>query len=531
MEDEIVGREAVMVEVVRTTPEGRVRFDLRQLEARAPELMEQGLDALRGHLDELLEMDLRGRPRVRLLVALLVVQERADDPRADELVRAAWRSFQRSHDNDGLSLAAYVQGCLAEARGNLVAAAEWWSRSREGGHVGLPLQEGGLVDHGLAAWNRSDIPTARRFGQQGVELARSRENLNDEARAVTLLAILASHEGDFEGADRLAIQGLAGADPDDHASRAVLLSARAVVHCHWGRAEEMRAFFDAALAEVQIAPEQTPFHGVTIALRAEMCEDDPPAERLRQAWAATALLGGEVPWWRRIAVRAVAVTAAAAGDREASDGALESLLAEEVDGYERGRSLLVLAANRQQFDGEPAVDALTEAYEALASCDARYWACQAALAAAAADPEHAGEWRDKAIALSTGDPAFVRLLRTDHQLEIRSGSGLLAGVSGGTYLDGEPVAFLTRHAELTLYLLLLAGRDGLAASALASRLWPEAPTRRHRPRLRTCVWQIRKSLGDEHWRIRRTPSHIYFDSEGVIFDPEAVAAMAERFDL
>jgi hypothetical protein len=293
----------------------------------------------------------------------------------------------------------------------------------------------------------------------------------------------------------------------------------------------MQDLFDAALAEAKTAPEQTPFYGVTIALRAEVCVDVAPEERLRQAWAATALLGGEVPWWRRIAVRAVAVTAAAAGDREASDGALESLLAEELDGYERGRALLVLAANRLQFEGEPALEVLSEANDALASCDARYWACVAALAAADADPEHAGEWRDKAIALSTGDPAFVRLLRTDHQLEVRSASGVLAGVSGGTYLDGEPVTFLTRHAELTLYLLILADREGLAASALASRLWPEAPARRHRPRLRTCIWQIRKSLGDEHWRVRRTPSHIYFDSEGVLFDREAVAAMAERLDL
>jgi hypothetical protein len=262
-----------------------------------------------------------------------------------------------------------------------------------------------------------------------------------------------------------------------------------------------------------------------------MCVEHPAEERLRQAWAATALLSGELPWWRRIAVRSVAVTAAAAGDREASDSALESLLTEEVDGYERGRALLVRAATRQQYDDDPALDVLTLAYDDLIECDARFWAARAALAAAAVDPDHEGQWRDRAVALSTGDPAFVRLLRTDHQLEIRSGAGRLAGVSGGTYLDGEPVAFLTRHAELALYLLLLAGRDGLSATELASRLWPEAPVRRHRPRLRTCLWQVRKSLGEEHWRVRRTPSQIFFDADGVIFDHDDVALMAERFDI
>jgi hypothetical protein len=521
-----------MVEVVRTTPEGRVRFDLRQLEARAPELMTQGLDQLQGHLDELLELDLRGRPRVRLLVALLLVNRRADDPRADELVRAAWRSFQRGHDNDGLALAAYVQGCLAESRGNLVSAAEWWARSRQGGDERLPLSEGGLVDHGLEAWNRSDIPTARRFGEEGVELARARANPSDEARGVTLLAILASHEGDFEGADRLAADGLAAADPDDPSSASVLYCVRAVVANYWGHTAERKQWFAEAVTALENAtPPKPAFHGVSLALQAEMGDEQPADERLRQAWAAAALLSGEVPWWRRIAVRAVAVTAAAAGDREASEGALDSLLAEEVDGYERGRALLVRAANRRTFDDDPALDTLTEAYEALLSADARFWAACAALQAAEADPDNGGEWRDKAIALSTGDPAFIRLLRTDHQLEIRSGAGALAPVSGGVYLDGEPVSFLTRHAELSLYLLILAGRDGLAATSLAGRLWPEAPARRHRPRLRTCLWQIRKSLGDEHWRVRRTATHIYFDADGVIFDRDAVASMATRFDL
>jgi hypothetical protein len=312
-----------MVEVVRTTPEGRVRFDLRQLEARAPELMAEGLDVLRVHLDELLELDLRGRPRVRLLVALLVAQARPDDPRADELVRAAWRSFQRAHDDEGLSLAAYVQGCLAEARGNMVAAAEWWSRSREGGYEALPLREGGLVDHGLEAWYGSDLTTARRFGEQGIELARSRANLNDEARGVTLLAILACHEGDFEGADHLAADGLAGADPDDHAGRAVLSCVRAVVANNWGHDEDRRRWFELAVTTAATASKPTPaFHGVALALQAEMGIELPVEDRLRQAWAAAALLSGELPWWRRIAVRAVAVTAAAAGDREASDTAL-----------------------------------------------------------------------------------------------------------------------------------------------------------------------------------------------------------------
>jgi hypothetical protein len=521
-----------MVDVVRTTPEGRVRFDLRQLDARAPELMAQGVEELEPHLEELLVLDLRGRPRVRLLVALLLGRRWPDDPRADELVRAAWRSFQRGHDHEGLALAAYVQGCLAEARGNMVGAAEWWARSREGGDDNVPLQEGGLVDRGLAAWNRSDISTARRFGQQGVELARSRSNLSDEARGITLLAILASHEGDFEGADRLAADGLDGADPHDNASRAVLQCVRAVVASYRAERDDMERWFDGAVSTAATADPPTPaFHGVALALQAEMCTDHPAEERLRQAWAATAMLSGELPWWRRIAVRSVAVTAAAAGDREASDGALDTLLAEEVDGYERGRALLVRAATRRQFDGAPSFDVLSQAYEDLVECDARFWAARAALAAADADPEHEGLWRDRAVALSTGDAAFVRLLRTDHQLEIRSGAGRLAGVSGGTYLDGDPVAFLTRHAELALYLLLLAGREGLSAAELASRLWPEAPARRHRPRLRTCLWQVRKSLGEEHWRVRRTPSQIFFDADGVIFDPDDVALMAERFDI
>lgn len=512
------------VDVARTR--GSVRFDLPQLERRALELLQDDdLAALLPHLDELLEEDLRGRPRVRLLVALLLAQQQANDPRVDQLARAAWRSFQRARDQEGLALAAYVQGRIADSRGDLEAAADWWSRSREVSGDAAPLKEDGLVEVGVRAWERSDLPTARRLGEESVELSRSRANPAEETRATALLAMLAMHEGDFGQAERLSSAGLAALDEEAAVPTVGLLyCARGAVAAHRGQAEDALANFALAL-EAAEQHDDAALKGLALALRSEHCPELPVNERLREAWAATALLAGSWPWWSRMAVRAVAVAAGESGDREASAEAVESLLSDDIDGMERGRALLVKAANAARFGDEDPVPILEQAYALLEGADARFWAARAALEASAVDVANAERWRDKAAALSNGDVAFVRLLRTDHELRLDHEDG------GRVLLDGEPVQFLTRHAELTVYLLALAGPEGMDTSDLATRLWPEAPARRHRPRLRTCLWQIRKAVGDEHWRLRRDRTHVYFEVGADEFDRDGIEALVDTFEL
>jgi tetratricopeptide (TPR) repeat protein len=509
------------VDVFRT---GQVRLDLAQLETHALELLQDDeFAAFSSHVDELLDDDLRGRPRVRLLVALALAQREPDDPRVDQLARAAWRSFQRARDREGLSLAAYVQGRIADARGDLEGTAEWWSRSREVSADAAPLQEHGVVDVGFSAWERSDLPTARRLGAEGVELSRSRDNVAEATRAHALLALLATHEGKFDEAERVIAEALADVDEDT-------VTTAGMLHCIWGAIAAFRGQNEVAEVEFAKALEAADRHddpilkGVTLAQRAELLTTRSPEDRLREAWAASALTAGSGPW-SRVSVRAVAVSAAAAGDQEASEEAVETLLADSIDGMELGRALFLRANNAAMFGTESPLGLYEQAYAALTSANANFWAASVALAAAEHDEEHRERWRDRAASLSNGDEAFVRLLRTEHRLQLRHTDG------GAVLIDDEPAQFLTRHAELTVYLLALAGKEGMDTSDLATRLWPEAPVRRHRPRLRTCLWQVRKAVGDEHWRLRRDRKRVYFETDPHEFDRAGLEKLVENFEL
>lgn len=89
---------------------------------------------------------------------------------------------------------------------------------------------------------------------------------------------------------------------------------------------------------------------------------------------------------------------------------------------------------------------------------------------------------------------------------------------GSVSIDGVAVGFATRHAELALYLLVLAGEDGLPRDQLIEALWPGIAPERARPRLRTALWQLRSALGDHAARIQRERGVIRFDLDGVTLD-------------
>jgi DNA-binding SARP family transcriptional activator len=90
--------------------------------------------------------------------------------------------------------------------------------------------------------------------------------------------------------------------------------------------------------------------------------------------------------------------------------------------------------------------------------------------------------------------------------------------SGVVTSGGDPLKFATRHAELILYLLVLAGDGGLPRDELIMALWPEANPTDGRPRLRTALWQIRRTLGGHAWRLERERGVVRFSLDGVIID-------------
>lgn len=118
----------------------------------------------------------------------------------------------------------------------------------------------------------------------------------------------------------------------------------------------------------------------------------------------------------------------------------------------------------------------------------------------------------------------------DEQLiDLRDGvdgpTGLRIEVVGrpSVRLDGVPVRFATRHAELTVYLLALAGPRGIEAGTLTHWLWPSAPSSRRGPRFRTLLWQVRSALDTEAWRLRRDGSSVVLDVAGEELDVTASA--------
>jgi len=92
---------------------------------------------------------------------------------------------------------------------------------------------------------------------------------------------------------------------------------------------------------------------------------------------------------------------------------------------------------------------------------------------------------------------------------------------GSVTIDGEPAKFATRHAELMVYLLALAGRDGLGRDDLSDTLWPGVEPPAARPRLRTALWQVRRALGDHAWRIERERGSVMLVLDGAELDLSA----------
>ena len=69
---------------------------------------------------------------------------------------------------------------------------------------------------------------------------------------------------------------------------------------------------------------------------------------------------------------------------------------------------------------------------------------------------------------------------------------LLGDISA--FRDGRPVPLSAPHRRLLAFLALHPGPHW-SADALAARFWPDAPD--PRANLRTAVWVLRRSLGDD----------------------------------
>ena len=93
----------------------------------------------------------------------------------------------------------------------------------------------------------------------------------------------------------------------------------------------------------------------------------------------------------------------------------------------------------------------------------------------------------------------------------------------------DAVEFATRHAELLVIVLAAAGDEGVDALWLVELFWPGASPDRGRRRLRTVLWQARRSLGPDGARIvRRSGRLVALGGFGAV-DRAAVDGIVEAW--
>ena len=287
----------------------------------------------------------------------------------------------------------------------------------------------------------------------------------------SLAGVVASLRGRFDDAERhfVAALDLDGGTPVDEA-RVIALSMRAAL-CSEGQPD--RAFGDVARArEIAAALGVTELSAVAA---------------VGEGWALSEL--GRYADAAQVLAEAVATV----------PGSLERAVA-QLRWAEVQLRMGDRAGARNTIDG---------ARTTFLEVEARYWGARAALLTGAIDRDRGGRWLKLARELSLPDPAYERLFLPAGKLRID------VSASPSLHRDGEPVDFLTRHAEATVRLLALAGDDGVTSQELINIFWPDVPVDRQRARLRTLLWQARNSLGADAWRVQRKRDHVFFDAAGV----------------
>ena len=200
---------------------------------------------------------------------------------------------------------------------------------------------------------------------------------------------------------------------------------------------------------------------------------------------------------------------AAAGRSEEAIGRLEASLPLLDSPIERAvnevRIAEVLAADGRV---DPARARATTARETFESWGARYWSTRAAALMATLDGDRSARRIRALLSELPDDVAYVRLIDPAGSLTIELDGPCVAR------RDGEPLEFLTRHAESALRLVVAAGADGITVDELATILWPGADPSRIGQRVRTMLWQVRSTLGVDAWRLQRRRSELTFNAVG-----------------
>ena len=345
-----------------------------------------------------------------------------------------------------------------------------------------------------------------------------------------LLGLCAFWDGDFAALDKILsiTSELVGSGPwsDEVAGRVVLQrSLAAVVAALRGDREAAEAGFASALAPTG-GPAVAEAQVITYSMRAALASEGLPERALEDVQRARELsvaIGN--PDLAAVAVIGEGWAQSELGQLDDAAHILLSASAELPGNLERSVAQLRLAEVQLRMgnrsDARSTVDA---ARETFLKAEARYWGARAVLLTGAIDRDRGGRWLKMARELALPDPAYDRLFLPDGRLTINLSS------ADAVQRDGQPVEFLTRHAEVAVRLLAKSAPKGMTVQELSEIFWPGASPERQRARLRTLLGQARNSLGADAWRVQRQHDLVVFDASGVeVLGKITTSAIAEEF--
>jgi tetratricopeptide (TPR) repeat protein len=472
---------------------------------------------LADHVDDWLTLDLSGHPLVALAAAAACHGVHHGDPRADGLVAAAWEELVDAGDDQALGWAANIRADLAFGRGELEQALHWWRRSLELLREETPAGYHVLAHLSMDAFFAGDLGSAiRRADAARADAARADAARTGDAYELIPLTYLAAYTqwtGDLARCERWLDRAEARCRPEV-ASRPrdmeVLVHAlRGAVHSQRGAVVDAdRAFGRALVLAQELA---IPWYAmVARVMRAQSMAEFVPGRSVEDARRARRdAVALRDDWWEARATLAEGI-AWRTLDPDRSVSEIQASLRRLTVPLERARAQLALGETYLWQDrGRVALAPLLMARVAFKRAGAWWYEARACARLGEADPRSAEGWFEPARREAAVEPAYGRLLTGVRPL------GIDLVDRRGVTIGGRRVAFLTRHAELAVYLLASAGPEGLDADSLAEVLWPAASRTRRAPRLRTALWQVRTAIGPHAWRVGRRGRAVVLDLTGV----------------
>ena len=504
-----------------------------KLEALARPLIESGRPDLLGlHPATMDWTTFRRRPWALLAVAAALIASDPRDPEALATIRSAERGFRYANDAEGLGYAAYVDGTRWLGLGEHREAASRWRDVRECLGDRSPVSTNALAHLSLAAYHAGAPMEAAAVADEAVGLARIRLDRRGEGRALVYRSLADLALGDLDRCWAASVAAdVAFAETEEAVSLfewPLVPLGRVAVHGFRGEYEAGQLEACEALSRARRVGIVW-YQGIALAMRAEFCAPADPPKAVADARRALELLRATGDqWWENAALRALGSATALAGHPSGAVRLLEEAITSSPSPFENARCCLALAevlvANGQISDAQPL---LHHSRTVFHEAGAKLVLCQTLRLLAATSPERAPTFRAEAGAMATDDAAYDRVLDTGWpEAAVRITVRCMEPLS--VAIDGEELSFMTENARRALFILALSGSAGLHQEELSEHLWPGAPATRVGQRLRTLLWQVRKALGSEAWRLERRGSVVVLNPINVEVDLLRALEVAQR---